>query len=303
MTDKQIVSTESNGSVNLQTEKSCLLKKPSQQAVNYFSARNVLNKSQLTTLANLVSDSTSTNRLISGGSTYPIINYRINEGDVLIQNSGRKESYWVSKGAATDAATKAALGLENTRQKAPVIKPATPTNAVVVRDAVNSSLNIKTQDSWARVNTMKQLETDWNYTNITIHHSGNSGTNNPVTIERQHMEKGYDDVGYHYLIKRDGTIYEGRKLGYKSANVEKANTGKIGVLVMGDYHHQFWDIDDDLSKMQLKSTVNLINKLKDYFPLSTLGGHRDFKESTVCPGDTLYEEIDKLRLRTDLKNP
>ena len=82
---------------------------PSHESVKYFSAQNVLNKSHSTNLANMVSDSTSTNRLISGGSTYPIINHRINKDDVLIQNSRRKESYWVPKGVATEAATAVAL--------------------------------------------------------------------------------------------------------------------------------------------------------------------------------------------------
>ena len=83
---------------------------PPQESVKYFNTQNVLDKSQSKNLANMVSDSTSTNRLIGGGSTYPIINLRINEDDVLIQNSGRKESYWVPKGVAAKAATAVALG-------------------------------------------------------------------------------------------------------------------------------------------------------------------------------------------------
>ncbi len=148
------------------------------------------------------------------------------------------------------------------------------------------------------------MEYDWDYTTVAIHHSGNNGEKNPVEIETKHMvTRGWDDVGYHYLIPPNGDIYEGRYLAYKGSHVEKANTGKIGILIMGDFEHQIWDFDDDPTAAQLNSAVALIDTLKSHFKLDKLGGHKDYKAGTECPGGELYGKIPDLRKRTGLGGP
>jgi len=149
------------------------------------------------------------------------------------------------------------------------------------------------------------MELDLTYSAIVIHHSGDNGSNKPVEIERKHMiDKNWNNVGYHYLITREGTIYEGTKLGYKGIHVGGANTGKVGILIMGDYHHQIWDFDDDLSNTQLAVANNLIIGLKKRLSITELGGHRDYgTTATVCPGNILYEKLDDLRTKSNLIKP
>ena len=75
---------------------------------------------------------------------------------------------------------------------------------------------------------------DWNYNTIVIHHSGRNGETDPVKIQNKHMDtRGWDDVGYHFMVHPNGTIYEGRSFVYKGSDVALANTGKLGILVMG----------------------------------------------------------------------
>lgn len=148
------------------------------------------------------------------------------------------------------------------------------------------------------------MDQDWNYHTIAIHHSGNGGAKIPTEIESKHMSsKGWYDVGYHFMITPDGKIYEGRHLTFKGSHVNKANTGKIGILVMGDFQHQLWDWDDDPTKKQLSSLNSLILTLKSAFPtISKLGGHRDYN-ATACPGDELYKLIPDIRAKTKLGGP
>jgi hypothetical protein len=149
------------------------------------------------------------------------------------------------------------------------------------------------------------MEPDWEYTTVVIHHSGDGGETDPVQIEKQHMEeRGFDDVGYHYMIKPDGSIYEGRHLAYKGSHVEKANSHKIGILLMGDYEHQIWDVDDDPSAPQMVAAVELIKTLKaELGTIVSLGGHRDYKQGTECPGGAMYAHLDALRKATGLGGP
>ncbi len=172
---------------------------------------------------------------------------------------------------------------------------------------------IEDQDIVPRGNWARQRENladltanpDWDYTIVVIHHSGNDSDATVWSIEDQHInEKGYSAVGYHFLITRAGKVYEGRRLPYKGSHVEKANTGKIGIVLIGDYEHQIWDFDDhEISVPQMNAAVRLINALTQLFPLLELGGHKDWKSTTECPGAVLYAQLPELRRRTGLGPP
>jgi len=152
-----------------------------------------------------------------------------------------------------------------------------------------------------------KLVPDWNYMAIAIHHSGNGGKKDPREIEVKHMvDNGYDDVGYHYLIHPGGTIYEGRKIYHKGSHVIKANTGKIGILLMGDFDEQWWDFDDRLSKSHISSANALIKTLRAVFPgIRTLGGHKEFLpgKGYTCPGNQIMAKLDKMRIKHGLIKP
>jgi len=151
------------------------------------------------------------------------------------------------------------------------------------------------------------LVSDWDYTGIVLHHSGNSGEKDPKGIESEHMMKnGWDDVGYHYLIHPSGIIYEGRKIYYKGSHVSGANTGKIGILLMGDYNEQWWDFDDTLSKSHISAANSLIKTLKITFPsIRKFGGHKEFLpgKGYTCPGNLIMDILSKMRAKHGLSKP
>lgn len=181
------------------------------------------------------------------------------------------------------------------------------------RRAINdiaSRLGIRRRLDWGKIIIdSTRIPEDWGHTTIVVHHSGNSGETESLQLERKHMvERHFDDVGYHYLITPDGTIYEGRYLGLLGAHVVNdqnvsINPGKIGILVMGDFEEQWWDPDDVPTARQLDSLRKLVKTLKGVIPtLQFLGGHRDFKE-TECPGTVLYKHMADLRADSGLAPP
>jgi len=159
------------------------------------------------------------------------------------------------------------------------------------------------RDVWGeQIPRYGEMASDWDYNTVVVHHSGNSGHKHPVAIEVLHMsQKNWDDVGYHFLIAPDGKVYEGRQLFYKGSHVKDANTGKIGVLVMGDFQHQWWDVDDDPTNQQISGLIKLVSGLKKIFPdIDRLLGHRDVNPGSECPGDVLYKKLDYVRAATKL---
>ena len=137
---------------------------------------------------------------------------------------------------------------------------------------------------------------------VVIHHEGNWQTYDVRAVQWEHMVvKGLADIAYHYVIHPDGTIYEGRSIEVRGAHVTEANTGKLGVLLLGDFQPGMvfswgsipWDPDDDPgpTSAQIASTMDLIRWLDYLYGIDFVKGHRDVDPSDVCPGDKLTEEL------------
>lgn len=177
-----------------------------------------------------------------------------------------------------------------------------------IRLAINQRHGITDRAKWGkRQPKFNNLTLDWDFDSVVIHHSGNSGEKDPVEIEKKHMLKnGWDDVGYHYLIHPNGSIYEGRKIYHKGSHVSGANTQKIGILLMGDYNEQWWDVDDTLSNSHISTADSLINTLRSIFPsIRKLGGHKEYLpgKGYTCPGNLIMDVIGNMRIKHGLAKP
>jgi N-acetylmuramoyl-L-alanine amidase-like protein/LysM domain-containing protein len=180
-------------------------------------------------------------------------------------------------------------------------------NERTVADAIATKLSITRRAKWGKMTpNFAGMDSDWDYEIVTLHHSGNTGESDPVKIEEKHMTgKGWQDVGYHYIIQPSGDIVEGRHLAFKGSHVDGANTGKIGILITGDFEPStFNPFSTTPTAAQMKSAKALIDELKAAFRTVTkIGGHKDYKKTTVCPGDELYKLIPGLRTSTSLGGP
>ncbi|GAC1569912.1 MAG: hypothetical protein NVS3B3_24240 [Aquirhabdus sp.] len=71
--------------------------------------------------------------------------------------------------------------------------------------------------------------------------------------------QGYGDIAYHFLIGKDGAVYEARPLEYRGAHVFGHNDHNIGIAFLGDYS------SNPLSKEQVTSAVKLSEGLNNRF--------------------------------------
>lgn len=111
---------------------------------------------------------------------------------------------------------------------------------------------------------------------IVIHcsatHEGNNF--NVDDIRRWHIQRGFNDVGYHYVILIDGTIQEGRPLYKPGAHVRGYNSNSIGICYIGglDKNGKSKDTRTDAQKASLRY---ILTKLKASYPDAKIVGHRD----------------------------
>lgn len=133
---------------------------------------------------------------------------------------------------------------------------------------------------------------------ITIHHTvtpthdSMSGAARVRQIQAFHMYgRGWCDIGYHFLIARDGRIYQGRAANRIGGHVANANTGNVGIAFLGNFE------SGRPSSAQINAAARLIDWLGRSFRIPRdrghVRGHRQYG-GTSCPGRHLYARLDEI---------
>lgn len=106
-------------------------------------------------------------------------------------------------------------------------------------------------------------------------------------IKQWHIERGWSDIGYHYVIRRDGTVEPGRDVKRAGAHCEGENKASIGICLVGL---------DKFNPAQFESLRNLIKDIKTKFGDIPAFEHRVFpsakRQGKVCPGFWLNDVLD-----------
>ena len=129
---------------------------------------------------------------------------------------------------------------------------------------------------------------------ITIHHGGVEFPDDKDPVEHlralqswSRADKDWIDIPYHFMIDRQGRIYETRPINYPGdTNTEYDPAGHALVEVMGHYEHQV------LGAAQLDAMVAIVAFLATEFevPVGNIAGHRDYADTT-CPGEDVYRYL------------
>lgn len=95
-------------------------------------------------------------------------------------------------------------------------------------------------------------------------------------IREWHKHRGYTDIGYHYVIRRDGTVEAGRPVDYIGAHCKGYNKNSIGVCWVGGVDEN-GNVQDNRTAAQKSAMVALLRKLKKEHPsINEIRGHRDY---------------------------
>tara|TARA_R110002096_G_C14023982_1_gene670364 strand:+ start:43 stop:462 length:420 start_codon:yes stop_codon:yes gene_type:complete len=102
-------------------------------------------------------------------------------------------------------------------------------------------------------------------------------------INDWHVAKGWDGIGYHYVIRRNGVVSKGRDISKAGAHAKGHNFGSIGVCLVGGVDNE-GIADDNFTIKQYNSLYQLIKFLFATFPAKELMGHRDLPNvNKSCP--------------------
>ena len=102
-------------------------------------------------------------------------------------------------------------------------------------------------------------------------------------IRRWHREKGWFDIGYHFVIRRDGTVENGRDIKRPGAHARGHNHNSVGICLAGGVDADKKP-DNNFTQEQFKSLEDLLMKLVSAYDIHTVIGHRDFPNvKKVCP--------------------
>lgn len=104
-------------------------------------------------------------------------------------------------------------------------------------------------------------------------------------VRRWHIsDRGWKDIGYHFLIDRNGTVALGRPIDQVGAHTQGHNTGTIGVSLFGGFGSAATDkFSDNFTQEQDKALRGVIKELSTLYKITTVSGHNQYA-AKACPG-------------------
>ena len=104
-------------------------------------------------------------------------------------------------------------------------------------------------------------------------------------IRQWHKEQGWLDVGYHFIIRRDGIVEEGRPVEAVGSHVKDWNNVSVGVCLVGgiDSSGKF---EANFTKKQMDSLEIKLEELQDLYSDAVLKAHHDVAPK-ACPSFNL----------------
>ena len=142
-------------------------------------------------------------------------------------------------------------------------------------------------------NTYKNLKNkpkDNNPSWLIIHHGGGSDADpladtshhTAAMMEQWHLAKGWEGLGYHYVIHKNGDVWLGRPEHNHGAHTEGKNSNSIGICVSGNFDVTLPTVEQENSLRELMKGLMLEYSI----PKQNIVPHRSFAKKT-CYGKRL----------------
>lgn len=112
-------------------------------------------------------------------------------------------------------------------------------------------------------------------------------------IRAWHKQRGFKDIGYHYVVYLDGSIHAGRPESAIGAHCTGHNRNSLGVCYVGGMTADMRHAKDTRTPEQKKALLQLLRQLKKRYPGAKIYGHRNFA-AKACPSFDAREEYKSL---------
>ena len=113
-------------------------------------------------------------------------------------------------------------------------------------------------------------------------------------IDGWHRARGWKSIGYHYVVRRDGTVEEGRRLEEVGAHCTGHNGHSIGICYEGGLDEAGKPADTRTPAQRL-ALRQLVERMHARFPKALVVGHHDLNPMKACPCFDVVREYQDLQ--------
>lgn len=121
---------------------------------------------------------------------------------------------------------------------------------------------------------------------VTTHiiHCSDSPEDTTVSeIKKWHLARGFNDIGYHFVITQDGRIHRGRDINVTGAHAKGYNTGSVGTCLVGK---------EEFTAHQIVSLQSLHDALCAMYNKDLeVKGHNEVNAGKTCPNFNVHQFI------------
>lgn len=112
-------------------------------------------------------------------------------------------------------------------------------------------------------------------------------------IRKMHRAQGWSDIGYHYIVRLNGAVEQGRDVDMIGAHVSGHNAHSIGIAYVGGINSR-GKAEDTRTEAQKASLLALLVELRKLYPRAKISGHRDFSrdlnhDGVISPDEWIKE--------------
>lgn len=105
-----------------------------------------------------------------------------------------------------------------------------------------------------------------------------------IEIDRWHRARGFDCIGYHYVICRDGSVEIGRNRNAIGAHAQGYNGRSIGVCMVGGVAEDDFRVpENNFTEKQFIALKLILKDLREDYQAAAIVGHRDLDPTKACP--------------------
>ncbi len=148
---------------------------------------------------------------------------------------------------------------------------------------------IDTGIEWDKDELTEREETDM----IVIHHTGGNDIDaSAKQINEWHQNQDWVGIGYHFVIRKNGTIERGRPEWAVGSHAYGENWHTLGIHLSGAMDKV------QPTKAQIESCAHLVAYLCEEYEIPIdrehIVGHREVNDDTSCPGENLFAKLDEI---------
>ncbi|WP_252224056.1 peptidoglycan recognition family protein [Clostridium sp. ZBS2] len=127
---------------------------------------------------------------------------------------------------------------------------------------------------------------------LVFHHAASSNLT-PYKIHEMHVGKNWSGIGYHFYIRKDGTIYRGRPEESIGAHIKGQNNNTLGICIEGNLE------EEEPTEQEIEALEKLSTYLIIKYNISGVQGHGDTYD-TLCPGENFPMENVKEAITSEI---